>query len=238
MRLIRWVEGRISGRKSRLKDGSTTSADDQFVYHPSPFRQPLSHIATPAHNQPPKLHHQLEQRLNEQIKERLSGHFPNEQLNAKINNSNKKQSGNLLRRTTSALESRSRFRKLINRTSNFNPIENRHSQYDAHYDLPYDGQLDKQFNAQSDPYSFPNNENSLINDNHQYNNYQNNYENEYLTEFENEIQRRQQNQNYQDNQNRYLSIADTSNESSFFDSSLAQDTPSLGKCGPDLNFIK
>lgn len=164
MRLIRWVEGRISGRKSRQKDGSTTSVDDQFVYHPSPFRQQLSHIATPAHN-PPKLHHQLEQRLNDQIKERLSGHFTH--LNSKLNN---KQQSVQLRRTASALESRSKPRKLFNRTSEYNQID-KHISYDS-YALP-----DKIFENEYEHTYESNNsfERNFINENQNPANYQSRY---------------------------------------------------------------
>ena len=239
MRLKRWIEGRISGRKNRLKDGSTTSADDQFVYHPSPFRHQLSHIATPSHNPPPKLHHQLEQRLSEQLKERLSGHFTGGQINgAASNNASRSELSSVqLRRTASALDSRSRARKLFNRASEYSALEQQHdgAQLDSQliYGLPH---------PYTDPYSLPSEvnlfENGALTASYPANrltSYEPSYQNDCLTEFENEMRTREQ-ANYQANcQNRYSSITQASNESAFFDCSspsLAQDggSPSLGKC--------
>ena len=219
MRFIRWVEGRISGRK-KLKDGSTTSADDQFVYHPSPFRNQLSHIATPAHNPPPKLHHQLERRLNEQLKERLSIHLTNDNNNnSKIKLKNKKQLTSVqLRRTASALESRTKPKKLLfNRTSEYSAIEHNSTITSDPYSLP------SAFENDSLAHSYANDEliSSVYENDHLLTSsrYENMYQNEYLSEFENEML-----------QNRYSSITHASNESAFFDcsSSLAQEA-SLSK---------
>ena len=250
MRLKRWIEGRISGRKSRLKDGSTTSADDQFVYHPSPFRHQLSHIATPSHNPPPKLHHQLEQRLNEQLKERLSGHFTSIQLNGSIaasNNANRSELSNVqLRRTASALDSRSKARKLFNRASEYQPVEQppryAYGQRDSPllYGMPHQPYID--------PYSLPSEVNlfdgGALTNSYPINgltSYEPPYQNDCLTDFG--MQRREPT-NYPPNcPNRYSSITQASNESAFFDCSspsLAQDgsSPSLGKCqGTPLIFL-
>lgn len=251
MRLKRWIEGRISGRKSRAKDGSTTSADDQFVYHPSPFRHQLSHIATPSHNPPPKLHHQLEQRLNEQLKERLSGHFTSSQINGCVVRNNVTNQGELsnvhLRRTASALDSRSKARKLFNRASEYNAVEPPPAQYRQYDRLGVNSQLlygveTQPHHQYTDPYSLPNElnpfENGALTSSYPVaglTTYEPPYQNDYLTDFENEMHRREQT-NYQPNgQNRYSSITQASNESAFFDCSspsLATDgigSPSLGK---------
>lgn len=252
MRLKRWIEGRISGRKSRLKDGSTTSADDQFVYHPSPFRHPLSHIATPAHNPPPKLHHQLEQRLSEQLNERLSCHFTSSQLNASIaasHNANRSELSNVqLRRTASALDSRSRGRKLFNRASEYSAAEQPPPPPSMQY--TYGGQpLDSSLlygmphHEYTDPYSLPSEvnlfESCALTNSYPASgltSYEPSYQNDCLTEFEPT--------NYQANcPNRYSSITQASNESAFFDCSspsLAQDggSPSLGKCRHSINLLK
>lgn len=253
MRLKRWIEGRISGRKSRAKDGSTTSADDQFVYHPSPFRHQLSHIATPSHNPPPKLHHQLEQRLNEQLKERLSGHFTSSQINGSIVRNNNANHGELssvqLRRTASALDSRCRSRKLFNRASEYNAVEPSPAQYRQYNSgrLGLESQLlygveQPPHHQYTDPYSLANELNPFESGapTSSYpagglTTYEPAYQNDYLTDFENEMHRREQTNYQPDGQNRYSSITQASNESAFFDCSspsLAQDgggSPSLGQ---------